>query len=351
MPPVVLITDPKRDVEIDREKLTVDAVAVSVGAHPVTRMRLLLNGRNYDGNLSTFEVPNPNNRPVKRTWNVELEPGEYQVQVIAECEVSFGRSDILRVRRKAMVETLPRLFVLAVGVSAYEKASNRKNVAFAATDASKFADAVEKSSGPLYREVKVFRLIDQNATRKNILQTLVELRKQATLQDTVMIFFAGHGERDDQNNFYFLPVETDEVVTTALSEGDFKGRVKALPGRVILLLDACHSGTLIEGPGRAIGGLTDKLYREMTSNEHGLVMMCSSMGTEMSLESPEHKSGYFTIAVVEGLEGKARRSNEGVIYLEALEQYIAERVKELSKGEQHPLMFHPTIRDIPLTKP
>lgn len=351
LPPVVLIIDPKRDVEIDLEKLTLDAVAVSVGEHAVTRMRLLVNGRNYDGNLSNFEVPNPSLRPVKRTWHVELEPGEYQVQVIAESDVSFGKSDILRVRRKAIVETLPRLFVLAVGVSAYEKASYRSGVAFAATDAGKFANAVEKSSGPLYREVKVVRLIDQDATRKNILQALVELRKQVTMHDTVMIFFAGHGERDDQNTFYFLPVETEDVITTALSEGDFKGRVKALPGKVILLLDACHSGTLIENPGRDTGGLTDKLYRELTSNEHGLVMMCSSMGLEKSLESPPHKSGMFAIALVEGLEGKARMSSEGAVYLSALEQYVADRVKELSKGEQHPLMSYPTITDIPLTKP
>ena len=51
----------------------------------------------------------------------------------------------------------------------------------------------------------------------------------------------------------------DPMASTALSEADFKAAVKALPGRVILLLDACHSGALIENDRRGGEGLTDKL--------------------------------------------------------------------------------------------
>ncbi len=170
-----------------------------------------------------------------------------------------------------------------------------------------------------------------------------------------MIFFAGHGARDRQNNFYFLPVDadTEELAFTALSEGDFKAKVKAIAGRVILLLDACHSGTLIENPGRGAGdGLTDRLYLDLTSNEYGLVMMCSSRGLEKSLESPAHKSGFFTVAVVEGLEGKARKSDDGAVYFKDLDAYVTERVKDLSEGKQHPLSSQATtITNIPLSRP
>jgi len=112
----------------------------------------------------------------------------------------------------------------------------------------------------------------------------------------VLIFFAGHGKRDDQTNFYFLPVEVDldDLASTGLSEGDFKAQVKALPGRVMLFLDACHSGALIENDRRTGDGPTDQLYRDLTSNEYGLVVMCSSKGVEVSRESNTHKSGLFT---------------------------------------------------------
>ena len=352
-PPKVAIIRPDRDVEISGEQLTVEVHAFSVGDHPVTRMRLLIDGRPYKGNLSTFEVPEP--KLGKVTWKkeIDLEPGEHAVMVIAE-SVSEGRSDILRISRKAIVETLPRLFVLAIGVSAYEKQELREHVYYAATDARKFADTIERSSKPLYREITVLRLFDQDASKRNILRALSRLKTESTQRDAVMIYFAGHGKRDDQNNFYFLPVDVDlgELPFTGLSEGEFKPLVKAITGRVILYLDACHSGTLIENPGRGTDGLTDRLYLDLTSNEYGLVMMCSSRGLEKSLESSEHKSGYFTVALVEGLEGKARKSDDGAVYFKELDAYVTERVRFLSEGKQHPLTSQATtITNIPLTRP
>ncbi len=81
-------------------------------------------------------------------------------------------------------------------------------------------------------------------------------------------------------------------------------------------------------------------------------MMCSSRGLEKSLESPAYKSGFFTVAVVEGLEGKARKSDDGVVYFKELDAYVTERVKDLSEGKQHPLTSPATtITNIPLTKP
>ena len=65
-----------------------------------------------------------------------------------------------------------------------------------------------------------------------------------------------------------------------------------------------------------------------------------------------HKSGLFTLALVEGLQGKARKSSDGAIYLKALDDYVTERVKDLSEGKQHPLTSKATsITNIPLTKP
>jgi uncharacterized caspase-like protein len=244
-----------------------------------------------------------------------------------------------------------------VSVSEYQNADLRKGVYYCAADAKRLADTIERSSKPLYREVVVARLTDKDATRSNILKALTKIRKEATQRDAVVIFFAGHGKRDDQANFFFLPVEVDleDLAATGLSEGDFKAAVKAMPGKVILMLDSCHSGALIENDKRSGDGPTDKLYRDLTSNEYGLVMMCSSKGVELSGEGKDLNdgkgAGYFTQALVEGLEGKAPLT-DGAVYLKALDGYVTERVKALSGGKQHPLTKQPdTISNIPLTKP
>ena len=101
---------------------------------------------------------------------------------------------VQRVRNKLRGEAyraLPRLFVLAVGISAYDKESLRKGVYYCAADARKFADLVEQSSKPLYRAVKVFRLLDQEATRTKLLQTLGQIRKQATQRDVDRLHASG----------------------------------------------------------------------------------------------------------------------------------------------------------------
>ncbi len=133
-PPVVAIIKPDRDVEIGEERITIESLAFSVGDHPVARMRLLVDGRPYQGNLGSFEVPKPALGKVRWSKVIDLDPGEHTIQVIAE-SISEGRSDVIRIRRKAVALNLPKLYVLAAGVSAYEKEALRKDVFYAAADA------------------------------------------------------------------------------------------------------------------------------------------------------------------------------------------------------------------------
>jgi uncharacterized caspase-like protein len=92
--------------------------------------------------------------------------------------------------------------------------------------------------------------------------------------------------------------------------------------------------------------------RDLVTDEYGVVVMASAMGREFSVESNEHRHGCFTLAVVEGLSGKAERSKDGAIYLHKLDGYVTDRVKELTKGQQHPVTAKPSsIRSFPLAKP
>jgi uncharacterized caspase-like protein len=127
----------------------------------------------------------------------------------------------------------------------------------------------------------------------------------------------------------------------------------AIPGRLILMLDACHAGAIGgEGKTRGTGELTDLLVRDLTAEENGLIVMCSALGHERSQESNEFRHGLFTWAVLEALrDGKAEKT-DGAVYLSAVDAYVAKRVKELSRGRQNPVTGKPTsVRDFPLAKP
>ena len=64
----------------------------------------------------------------------------------------------------------------------------------------------------------------------------------------------------------------------------------------------------------------------------------------MSLEKKEWNHGAFTKALIEGLSGKADGIGErrdGVIYVHELGSWVIERVKELTRGEQHVIYAQP----------
>jgi len=92
-----------------------------------------------------------------------------------------------------------------------------------------------------------------------------------------------------------------------------------------------------------------RLVNELSSAENGAVVFASSTGRQESLESDEWKNGAFTKAIVEGLNGKADLLQNGKITVNELETYLAERVKELTEGQQTPTVAKPqTVPDFPI---
>ncbi|MBI5835190.1 MAG: hypothetical protein HZB16_23030 [Armatimonadetes bacterium] len=73
-----------------------------------------------------------------------------------------------------------------------------------------------------------------------------------------------------------------------------------------------------------------------------MITLASCMPSEVSYERPEWVNGAFTKALVEGLGGKADLSGDGVISVAELDAFVAERVKELTEGRQHPTPQRPT---------
>ena len=365
LPPLVLLTTPDQPkIEIAETTMEVRALARPMNKHPITSMRLLLNGRPYPGadGLKTFTPPRDGETRV--TWKVQLTPGKHHLAVQADSAVSKAVSEsvevivdatrgIKRVDKDKPPEpkNLPSLYVLAVGVSAYP--GNLK-LDYAHKDARVLTDTLQSVSKSLFEKVEVKLLTDKEATRRNILQGLTWLRKQATQRDIVIVMFAGHGDKDQDGKLYLLPfdVDPDDLLSTGVPGEQLKSVLQGLPCRVLVFLDACHSGAVDGISKRARAGLTDDLVRDLVTNEYGVIVMCSATGKESALESASVEHGFFTLAIVEGLKGKADYNKDGVIDWKELDLYVTGRVKALSKGRQHPVT--PTtnsLRNFPLSQP
>ncbi|MEM9018284.1 MAG: caspase family protein, partial [Verrucomicrobiota bacterium] len=245
-------------------------------------------------------------------------------------------------------EMMPNLYMLSVGVSEYAKSD--LTLSFCDDDANAIADVFAQQQGRLFNKAEILRLIDGDATRDGILQGLEWLQANATQKDIILLFLAAHGMNEGRN-YYLVPHDGDfeSLRRTGVAWADFADILGNLPSKTLMFLDTCHSGQLGEdlysfntrGAARNIADATEAI-RELTSDENGVVVMAASTQGESSVEHPDWGHGAFTLALIEGLQGKADFIDDGIIQLRELDTYVAERVKELSHGIQHPTTVKPS---------
>jgi WD40 repeat protein len=342
LPPKVALRAPTvHGGQVTRSTVQVEASARAVGKHPIRALLLVLDGRPYPGGTALYPVPAEAGAEVRHTWTVELTPGEHTLRVLARSAASTGLSNDLEITFGTPVAK-PRLFLLSVGIDAY--ADKNLTLHCAANDARGLADTFVKKGAALF-DVKPKVLTNDEAKREKILEGLDWLKDNVKKEDVTVVFFAGHGDTEG-TRFYLLPqdVRVKDLENTAISGEELKQKLADLPGRVVLLLDACHSG--------AVGKAILDLARDLADEDCGVVVMCAALGSEMAGEADGH--GFFCRALMEVLGGERqapRNPRDGCVYLHHVEQWVIDRVQELSKDEQHPTAARPALRPLALAKP
>jgi hypothetical protein len=342
-PPVVkkLTALGLKDGKTTTPTVEVEAVALGKGKLPVVSLQLLLDGRPWQGQEGLRKVTARPGEAVKEKWTVVLPEGEHTLRVLARNEASMGLSDDLVVTYDKPPPR-PHLYVLAVGINAY-KDRNVPKLACAVNDAQVLEKTFKDRSKDIFDVVEARVLVNEQATRADLLAGLKWLKEKARPQDQAVVFYAGHGEQEDKG-FYLLPHDVDvkDLKNTGISGETLKEHLAGLPGKVLLLLDACHSG--------AIGKVINEMARDLADDDCGVVVMCAALGKETAGEDDGH--GFFCRAAIESLQGKGPKNKaDGRVYQHHLEQYVIDRVQELSKDQQHPTTAKPTLPPFPLAKP
>ncbi len=337
VPPHVTILEPPDESVVTTAAVTIKARVEDPNRRAVTKVTVFRNGRAEPATGQPGDV----------SQTVALAPGRNVLSITAVNDAgseSVPVGVVVDYRPPAAQAGLqPSLYVLAVGVSQYGQADLK--LQYAAKDAQNLAAALSGQQGKLYGQVAAKVLTDGQATKNDILDGLDWLTKEATARDTVVLFIAGHGLEDTQNNYFFLPSDGDpeKLLRTGVRWTELQSVLKQLPSKVIAAIDTCHSGGLLGARGLRPRVYGDAL-RGLGSTEVGVVTLASCQPNELSLEREEWSNGAFTRALIEAVEGRADRDGDGAVVLYELEAYVLERVKELTAGKQHPSMQRaPTI--------
>nr|VFJ73302.1 MAG: WD40 repeat [Candidatus Kentron sp. FW] len=348
-PPVVFIGEPfQREFTTDKARLTLKAEARSINREPVTGIWVTVNGRR-PGEEGTRSFPEGTRR-ARLQLALTLEPGENHIAVYAKNQHGQSEAEMVRVIRSGGGKSDPDkrdLYLLAIGVSEYTNPDYRLD--YADDDARAMARALQAQEGKLYGRVRTHLLTDGEANRGSVLDGLDWLLRESTQRDVSVIFIAGHGMKDERDEYYFLPHDADSerLRRNGVEWSDFQDTLEKLPGLRWLLADTCHSGGITGKRGVTPLGnsdITDAL-RDLRKAADGVVVMTASTGRELSVEDREWGHGAFTLALLEGLEqAKANfPPPDERIDIKELDLYVTKRVKELTGGRQHPMTEIPRV--------
>lgn len=340
-PPVVRIFKSGDSIEFGANTVSLRYVLESPSGKPVSGLRVQSDGqllKVLDGDALRLGT-------VNEVEISDVPSRDVTLSLIAETPDAVGEPDSVALTYTGaapLEDKKPKLYALIVGVSDYEMSRLKLN--FAAQDAEDFAAALEAQEGGLYSEVNIRTLTDGEATRVGILDGLSWLEQSTTPEDVAVIFMAGHGVTSQNARYYFLPVEADpaKLRATGLTSYDIRDSVQSIAGRVFVFLDTCYAGAAMDGTLQV--NITP-LVSELASAETGAVVFSSSTGQQPSLEGEEWGNGAFTEAVLEGLSGGADllKDEQGAVTVTELDLFVVERVRQLTNGEQQPVMAKPSV--------
>ncbi len=222
-----------------------------------------------------------------------------------------------------------RLFVLAVGTDRFDDPGIAP-LRFAVADAQAFAAAFETPGR--YGDVVVEVLADDPDLATALAARLDAIAARMRPQDTLFLHVAGHGLTDEAGRLHLAHRKTRvaDLAATALSFDTLADRLAALPGRVMVFLDACHSGA-------AGAPSNDDAVDALLRQDRPIAVLAASKGRQFSYESALLRGGAFTSAVVAALaRAETDLDGNGVVELDELYAQVKAEVVRATDAKQTP---------------
>jgi hypothetical protein len=321
-------------------------VLTSSALEEIKTVRVFVNGK------PTLEVP-VNAKEKELSLDVPLFSGANRITAVAYDEKGFSSNPkYVDVLSKHAGLAKPNLYVFAIGVSDYPRLASRWQLEFAHTDAKALVEALKNQEGKLFGEVRYNLLTNENATVQTIDDVLDALSGMDE-NDLAVIFMAGHGVKAEDGTFYFLTSDGsfEEPQREGLSWASVGKHLSRVKGRVILLLDACHSGSIVTETVVPNDELAQQFF---TGGRLGIIVFSASKGRQYSLESPDIGGGFgiFSYALTQSLGPRAKdvdTNSNGFVEFMELVDFVSSYVDKETKGEQTPWLSRKELfGDLPI---
>ncbi len=214
-----------------------------------------------------------------------------------------------------------RTYLVAIGMANYPGASH--DLQACVRDARDVRDLYQQTD-----DCSTGLITNEKATVKGVFDMVRKVFANAGSDDQLVIYFSGHGVK---GGFVLY----DGLLTYENIQQIFSSyRCK----RKVVIADACLSGRL-RGKNRSREG------RSSTD----VMFFLSSRDNEPSRDS-SGRNGLFTGHLLQGLRGAADADRNGKVSAHEIFTYVSGKVKNASRGKQHPVMWGNFPNDMTVIK-
>ncbi|WP_138497419.1 caspase domain-containing protein [Nostoc sp. PA-18-2419] len=219
---------------------------------------------------------------------------------------------------------------LLIGVSEYEPGLNPLPGAVKDVEAMQQVLLHAEMGGFTETDIMVLK----NPQRQDMEEAIENLFAHRQKDDLLVLFFSGHGIKDDTGRLFLATrtthktprgdlIRSSAVAASVIHESMSRSRSK----RQVIILDSCFSGAFAEGLSAKDDGTVD--IREQLGGE-GRAVLTSSSSTQYSFEQQGSDLSIYTRYLIEGITtGAADLDEDGVVSIDELHEYASLKVREI----------------------
>ena len=329
-PPRVTILTPKDGELFDAENVEIRVAAEDTGSG-VYEIRLLHNGKPLSLAQRSVTIV-PRGKIFERTFAVQLAEGlnSFTASALNMDRVESTPVKITLTLKETAQET--DLHIILIGINKYRNPA--LNLNYAVQDARSIKEFFQSTHVKrLFRKVNLYELVNEQATTGNIKSLFQDVKDKTKLQDTVLLYMAGHGDLIE-SDWYLIP---HDVVTPENEDDVKKGGISTkyihdvLKGfkaqKVFMVIDACKSGGMVVAMA-GVRGYEDRKALIRLGRSTGTYILSASTEKQFASEVKELGHGILTYSMLEGLKGKA---GDKIVTVEGLIHYVKNRLPELTE--------------------
>ena len=218
-------------------------------------------------------------------------------------------------------------WALIIGINDYQ---NVDPLTYAVNDAIAVKEMLINKYG--FVESNITLILDEKATKDNILEGFSKILTKAKEKDRVVVFYAGHGETyklpSGGDMGYLIPVDgnSDNLYLSSIPmKSIYDIAEMSYAKHILYLVDACYGGLTMNT--RGLKKNTTPEYIKKMTRERGRQVITAGGKDEQVQERPEWGHSAFTRNLLKGLgESLADENLDGIITGDELGGFIKNRV-------------------------